>query len=62
MRAPAVVLGTPNWITPPAELEEEFFPSAASILDAVHTRLTPLQGYRPTGPARDRNRLMATGR
>jgi 2-oxoisovalerate dehydrogenase E1 component len=62
MRAPAVVLGTPNWITPPAELEEEFFPSAASILDAVHTRLAPLQGYRPTGPARDRTRLMATGR
>jgi 2-oxoisovalerate dehydrogenase E1 component len=62
LRAPAVVLGSPNWITPPAELTAEFFPGVGSILDAVHTRLTPLRGYRPVGPVRDRNHQMATGR
>jgi 2-oxoisovalerate dehydrogenase E1 component len=62
LRAAPVVLGTPNWITPPAELEDVFFPGADTILDAVHTRLLPLTGHRPTRPPVDRGRLMALGR
>jgi len=45
--APAVVVGARNWITPPAEMEELFFPQPAWMLDAIHTYLLPLAGYRP---------------
>lgn len=45
--APPVVLGARNWITPAAELEELFFPQAAWLLDAIHERILPLEGYRP---------------
>ncbi|WP_291050150.1 alpha-ketoacid dehydrogenase subunit alpha/beta [Herbiconiux sp.] len=43
--APVVVLGSRNWIAPPAELEWEFFVTPADILDAVHTRIVPLPGH-----------------
>lgn len=46
---PAAVLGSRNWITPPAELEDSFFPSKDGMLDIIHQRLLPLPGYRPTG-------------
>jgi 2-oxoisovalerate dehydrogenase E1 component len=45
--APVAVVGSRNWITPPAELEESFFPQPAWILDAIHTMIQPLDGYRP---------------
>ena len=45
--APAVVVGARNWITPAAEMEELFFPQPAWLLDAIHTYLLPLAGYRP---------------
>jgi 2-oxoisovalerate dehydrogenase E1 component len=45
--APPVVIGSRNWITPAAELEEMFFPQPSWILDAVHERILPLKGYRP---------------
>ena len=59
---PAVVVGARNWITPPAELEDLFFPQADWILDTVHERLLPLPGHQPqTCQASDeilrRNRL-----
>ena len=47
--APVVVVGAKNWITPAAELEDLFFPQASWFLDAIHTRLRPLPGYRPAG-------------
>jgi 2-oxoisovalerate dehydrogenase E1 component len=47
--APVTVVGAKNWITPAAEMEELFFPQASWILDAVHSRLRPLSGYRPSG-------------
>jgi 2-oxoisovalerate dehydrogenase E1 component len=47
--APVAVLGARNWITPAAEQEELFFPQATWLLDAIHTRLRPLPGYRPSG-------------
>jgi 2-oxoisovalerate dehydrogenase E1 component len=46
--APPVVIGSRNWITPAAELESMFFPQPEWILDAVHERILPLKGYRPS--------------
>ncbi len=45
--APVAVLGARNWITPPAELDESFFPSADWMIDMIHHRLLPLPGYVP---------------
>jgi 2-oxoisovalerate dehydrogenase E1 component len=45
--APPVVLGARNWITPPDELEDAFFPYPADILDVVHQQILPLDGYTP---------------
>ena len=44
---PVAVLGSRNWITPPAELDEHFFPSADWMIDMIHQRLLPLPGYQP---------------
>ena len=43
--APPVVIGAKNWITPPFEFDEFFFPQASWILDAIHEKLVPLNGY-----------------
>jgi 2-oxoisovalerate dehydrogenase E1 component len=43
--APPVVVGARNWITPPDEVEDAFFPFPVDILDAVHEHLQPLPGY-----------------
>ena len=43
--APPVVIGAKNWITPPFEFDEYFFPQASWILDAVHQQIMPLEGY-----------------
>jgi len=43
--APIVVLGARNWITPPVEMEADFFPQTAWILDAIHERILPLPGH-----------------
>jgi 2-oxoisovalerate dehydrogenase E1 component len=45
---PPVVLGARNWITPAAEYESMFFPQASWILDAIHERILPLKGHRPS--------------
>jgi len=45
--APPVVIGSRNWITPAAELENMFFPQVSWLLDAIHERIIPLKGYRP---------------
>jgi 2-oxoisovalerate dehydrogenase E1 component len=45
---PPVVVGSRNWITPAAEMEEMFFPEASWIVDAVHERLLPLKGHTPS--------------
>ena len=43
--APPVVIGAKNWITPPYEFDEYFFPQAEWIVDAVNARIVPLDGY-----------------
>lgn len=44
---PVTVVGARNWITPPAELEEAFFPQKEWIIDALHERVFPIPGYQP---------------
>lgn len=46
--APPVVVGSRNWITPAYELEEYFFPQKEWILDAIHSKILPLEGHTPT--------------
>lgn len=43
--APVTVLGARNWISPPAELEWEYFVTPDDIVDAVHERIIPLSGH-----------------
>ena len=43
--APPVVVGAKNWITPPYEFDEFFFPQAEWIVDAVNAKIVPLNGY-----------------
>jgi len=43
--APAMVVGSRNWITPAYELEDYFFPQAGWIIDAIHTGILPLEGH-----------------
>ena len=45
--APPVIVGARNWITPPDELEDAFFPFPVDFLDAIHTHIIPLKGYTP---------------
>ena len=59
---PIAVVGARNWITPPAELEEAFFPQKDWIIDTVHERLLPIPGHKATtvqttGEILRRNRL-----
>ena len=44
---PPVVVGSRNWITPPAELEKHFFPQKEWIIDTLHERILPLPGHQP---------------
>ena len=44
--APVAVVGSRNWITPAAEMEELYFPQAHWIIDAIHERILPLPGYK----------------
>jgi 2-oxoisovalerate dehydrogenase E1 component len=46
--APPVVVGAQNWITPPFEFDEFFFPQTSWILDAIDEKLLPLPGHTPT--------------
>ena len=43
--APIAVVGSRNWITPAAELEQIFFPQPEWIVDAVNERILPLKGH-----------------
>ncbi|MDR2048473.1 MAG: dehydrogenase, partial [Treponema sp.] len=45
--APVTVVGSRNWITPAAEMEELYFPQISWIIDAIHERVLPLPGHKP---------------
>ena len=46
--APVAIVGAQNWIVPPAELEDDYYPQPDWFLDAYHTQIKPLPGYTPT--------------
>ncbi len=46
--APVAVVGSRNWITPAAEMEELFFPQKEWIVDTVHERVLPLPDHVPS--------------
>jgi len=59
---PIAVVGSRNWITPAAELEDMFFPTPEWIIDTIHERILPLAGHvvstrQGTGEILERNRL-----
>ncbi len=45
--APPVVVGSRNWITPCAEMEDAFFPQSSWLIDAIHERIVPLPDHAP---------------
>ena len=49
--APPVVVGARNWITPPFEFDEFFFPQDKWIIDTIHENIMPLPGYVATTTA-----------
>lgn len=51
--APAVVLGSRNWITPAFELEDYFFPQPKWFVDILHQRIMPIKGYTPENSFND---------
>lgn len=55
--APPIVVGARNWITPPDEIEDAFFPFPTDLLDAVHQHILPLPGYTVKRPS-DRAELL----
>ncbi len=46
--APPAVVGSRNWITPAAEMEEEFFPQKEWIIDTIHERVLPFRDHTST--------------
>ncbi|MCL4218663.1 MAG: dehydrogenase, partial [Candidatus Hydrogenedentes bacterium] len=46
--APPCVVGARDWIVPPAELEEYYYPQTEWFLDAYHQQIKPLPGYTPS--------------
>ncbi len=55
--APAVVVGSRNWITPAYELEDYFFPQPDWIIDAIHTRILPLEGHTVKNDFSDKGKI-----
>jgi 2-oxoisovalerate dehydrogenase E1 component len=60
--APVAVVGSRNFITPAAEMEDAFFPQKEWLIDTIHERVIPLPGHVPTtvqttGEMLRRNRL-----
>jgi 2-oxoisovalerate dehydrogenase E1 component len=45
--APVAVVGSRNWITPAAEMEQLYFPQVDWLIDTIHERILPLKGYTP---------------
>ncbi len=43
--APVTVVGAKNWITPPFEFDEFFFPQADWIVDAINDKIMSLPGH-----------------
>jgi 2-oxoisovalerate dehydrogenase E1 component len=55
--APPVVVGSRNWITPPYEMEEYFFPQESWMIDAIHANILPLKGHQVRNDFSSRGKL-----
>ncbi len=55
--APPVVVGSRNWITPPFEMEEYFFPQESWIIDAIHANILPLKNHQMSRDFSSRGKL-----
>ncbi len=55
--APPVVVGSRNWITPPYEMEEYFFPQESWMIDAIHENILPLKGHQVRNDFSSRGKL-----
>ena len=58
--APPVVVGSRNWITPAYELDKDFFPQEDWIIDAIHQRIMPIDGYVANHNFTDNEKLRRT--
>ncbi|MFA7371675.1 MAG: thiamine pyrophosphate-dependent enzyme [Sphaerochaetaceae bacterium] len=60
---PPVVVGSRNWITPPAEMEDYYFPQVSSLLDSIHAQILPLRDHKVTRNKSDGefNRIQGAG-
>ncbi len=60
---PPVVVGSRNWITPPAEMEDYYFPQVDSVLDTIHEQILPLKDHTVTRNKSDGefNRIQSGG-
>ena len=47
LKAPPVVVGSHNWVSPCPELERFFFPNKDKILDFINEKIIKLEGYTP---------------
>ena len=45
--APPIALGAKNIVKPPAVYAGYYYPTAKTILDVIHQRIIPLEGYAP---------------
>jgi len=54
---PAAVVGAKNWITPPFEFDEFFFPQEDWIIDAIHEKIMPIPGYTAKNVATEAEQL-----
>jgi len=42
---PVTVVGARNWITPPTEIEDAFFPQKDWLIRALHEHIAPIEGW-----------------
>jgi len=59
--APVTIVGARNWIVPSAEMEDEYFPQAEWILDAIHEEILPIPDYEVSSVRPDRRRRSREG-
>ena len=55
--APVAIVGAKNWITPPFEFDEFFFPQDSWIIDTINDELMPLPGHVSTHTATEAEQL-----
>ncbi len=60
--APVAVVGARNWITPPFEFDEFFFPQDSWIIDTIHEKIMPLPGHFPHSATTEGEQMRRLGK